>query len=31
MFEIYGFHSGDNNNDYDDDVLLGLGVVWTGW
>jgi hypothetical protein len=26
LFEIWGFHEGDDI----DDVLLGLGVVWTG-
>jgi hypothetical protein len=25
--EIWGFHGGDDI----DDVLLGLGAVWTGW
>jgi hypothetical protein len=25
-YEIWGFDGGDDN----DDVLLGLGVVWTG-
>jgi hypothetical protein len=25
--EIWGFHRSDDN----DDVLLGLGAMWTGW
>jgi hypothetical protein len=26
-YEIWDFHGGNDN----DDVLLGLGAMWTGW